>query len=167
MNPYFNKEALQFLENKMLPNMIFLLQSLSTAGNCDSSTGLSNKMVITSVVCLCQSLMSDFATPWTVAYQAPLSRGFSRQEYWSGLPFPFPITSVRTNNYFAGTGALNFPTDALLRCCVFNIFLKLNNHSNVLELLAASRNSLRFSFMMQKPILTFLLNQGVFSQQFY
>ena len=28
------------------------------------------------------------ATPWTVACQAPLSVGFSRQEYWSGLPFP-------------------------------------------------------------------------------
>ena len=35
--------------------------------------------------------MSDsFVTPWTVARQAPLSMGFSRQEYWSGLPFPFP-----------------------------------------------------------------------------
>ena len=31
-----------------------------------------------------------FATPWTVAHQAPLSRGFSRQEYWSGLPCPPP-----------------------------------------------------------------------------
>ena len=31
-----------------------------------------------------------FATPWTIAYQAPLSMGFSRQEYWSGLPFPSP-----------------------------------------------------------------------------
>ena len=31
-----------------------------------------------------------FGTPWTVAYQAPLSRGFSRQEWWSGLPFPSP-----------------------------------------------------------------------------
>ena len=29
-------------------------------------------------------------TPWTVAYQAPPSMGFSRQEYWSGLPFPSP-----------------------------------------------------------------------------
>ena len=29
-----------------------------------------------------------FATPWTVAYQASLSMGFSRQEYWNGLPFP-------------------------------------------------------------------------------
>ena len=31
-----------------------------------------------------------FATPWTVAYQAPLTMGFSKQEYWSGLPFPSP-----------------------------------------------------------------------------
>ena len=31
-----------------------------------------------------------FATPWTVVYQAPPSMGFSRQEYWSGLPFPSP-----------------------------------------------------------------------------
>ena len=31
-----------------------------------------------------------FASPWTVAHQAPLSMGFSRQEYWSGLPFPPP-----------------------------------------------------------------------------
>ena len=31
-----------------------------------------------------------FATPLTVAHQAPLSMGFSRQEYWSGLPFPSP-----------------------------------------------------------------------------
>ena len=36
-----------------------------------------------------------FATPWTVAYQAPPSMGFSRQEYWSGLPFPSP--SYRRN----------------------------------------------------------------------
>ena len=31
-----------------------------------------------------------FVTPWTVAYQAPPSMGFSRQECWSGLPFPSP-----------------------------------------------------------------------------
>ena len=31
-----------------------------------------------------------FATSWTIAYQAPPSMGFSRQEYWSGLPFPSP-----------------------------------------------------------------------------
>ena len=32
----------------------------------------------------------DFAAPWTVAHQASLSMGFSRLEYWSGLPFPSP-----------------------------------------------------------------------------
>ena len=31
-----------------------------------------------------------FVTPWTVAHQAPLSMEFSRQQYWSGLPFPSP-----------------------------------------------------------------------------
>ena len=37
------------------------------------------------------------ATPWTVAYQAPLSMGFSRQEYWSGVPLPSPTHLVKSN----------------------------------------------------------------------
>ena len=36
------------------------------------------------------SCVQLFATPWTVTYQAPPSMGFSRQECWSGLPFPSP-----------------------------------------------------------------------------
>ena len=36
------------------------------------------------------SFMSDSATPWTAAHQAPLPMGFPRQEYWSRLPFPPP-----------------------------------------------------------------------------
>ena len=39
---------------------------------------------------LSHSVTSTSATPWTVACQAPLSMGFPRQEYWSGLPFPSP-----------------------------------------------------------------------------
>ena len=35
------------------------------------------------------------ATPWTVAYQTPLSMGFSRQESWSGLPLPSPMDLKR------------------------------------------------------------------------
>ena len=35
------------------------------------------------------------ATPWTAAYQAPQSMGFSRQEYWSGLPWPSPLSLVK------------------------------------------------------------------------
>ena len=39
---------------------------------------------------LVTQLCPTLATPWTVAHQAPLSMDFSRQEYWSGLPFPPP-----------------------------------------------------------------------------
>ena len=41
------------------------------------------------IVCVL-SYVQLFATPWTVAHQAPLFMGFSRQEYWSRLPFPSP-----------------------------------------------------------------------------
>ena len=37
-----------------------------------------------------RSVVSDSVTPWTLAYQVPPSMGFSRQEYWSGLPVPSP-----------------------------------------------------------------------------
>ena len=37
-----------------------------------------------------------FATPWTVTSQAPPSMGFSRQEYWSGVPFPSPERPVKS-----------------------------------------------------------------------
>ena len=43
-----------------------------------------------SVKCESFSVVLLFATPGTVAHQAPLSMGFSRQEYWSGVPFPSP-----------------------------------------------------------------------------
>jgi len=39
------------------------------------------------------------ATPWTAAYQAPPSMGFSRQEYWSGVPLPSPILELK-KRYF-------------------------------------------------------------------
>ena len=37
--------------------------------------------------------------PWTVAHKAPPSMGFSRQEYWSGLPFPSPVCSSPDSSY--------------------------------------------------------------------
>ena len=39
-----------------------------------------------------------FATPWTAAYQAPPSMGFSRQEYWSGVPLPSPTFCLEVCN---------------------------------------------------------------------
>ena len=44
-------------------------------------------------MCVCAQSLSFvqlFATPWTIAYQVPLSMKFSKQGYWSGLPFPPP-----------------------------------------------------------------------------
>ena len=56
---------------------------------------ISDEMANSTICCcfllFCHSVVSDsLATPWTVACQAPLSMEFSRQEYWSGLPFPPP-----------------------------------------------------------------------------
>ena len=49
---------------------------------------------LTDLTLLLRVLVTQFAllsvTPWTVAHQAPLSMGFSRQEYWSEVPFPPP-----------------------------------------------------------------------------
>ena len=39
-------------------------------------------------------LCPTLATPWTAAYQAPLSMGFSRQKYWNGVPLPSPVDCV-------------------------------------------------------------------------
>ena len=47
-------------------------------------------------------------TPWTAAYQAPPSMGFSREEYWSGVPLPsrwYPNGGVTEENYLSFRGA--------------------------------------------------------------
>ena len=40
------------------------------------------------------------ATPWTAAYQVPPSTGFSRQEYWSGVPRPYPMFIISSKRHF-------------------------------------------------------------------
>ena len=57
------------------------------------------------------SRVQPLATPWTAAYQAPQSMGFSRQEYWSGVPLPSPISSssIWQNSHRAGL----LPWDAM------------------------------------------------------
>ena len=70
------KRAVTYLENNNNPKT----HSETANDDCWSK--------ITAV--LSHPAMSVFTTPWTVARRAPLSMGFSRQEYWSGLPSPSP-----------------------------------------------------------------------------
>ena len=58
--------------------------------------------------------MSDLVTPWTAAYQAPLSVGFSRQEYWSGVPLPSPEAAGGSRQGFlTEKKPVNLPLDFL------------------------------------------------------
>ena len=77
-------------------NWFFLTQTA-----CSSTFSLFHNSSICSVLLLLEHILQEntvkllrcvqlFAIPWTVAYQAPPSMEFSRQEYWSGLPFPSP-----------------------------------------------------------------------------
>ena len=63
------------------------------------------------VACLL-SRVQLFATPWTVAHQVPPSMGFSRQEYWSGVPLPTPLLWSATYKN------ASFLTDLWLECVV-------------------------------------------------
>ena len=66
----------------LLPYSPFLFFITHLWGRIYSNNGAGGGLVAQSCLTL--------ATPWTVTCQAPLSMGFSRQEYWSGLPFPSP-----------------------------------------------------------------------------
>ena len=55
----------------------------------DKTSTLCDRKGAALFVCSSLSCVRLFVTPWTVAFQAPLSLKFPRQEYWSGLPFPF------------------------------------------------------------------------------
>ena len=88
--------------------------------------------------CVCAYSLSPvrpFATPWPVAHQAPLSLGFSRQEYWSGLSCPPPgdlpdpgIESALTGRFFTIWATREAPGDAALIINLLSIlcyFLKI------------------------------------------
>ena len=90
MLPGLDKQAL----NSMVPaDMTFLwhLMVLSLLQH-NSLTSWHGSVLVRTCLSELKSLscVRLFATLWTVAYQVPLSMGFSRQEYWSGLPYPSP-----------------------------------------------------------------------------
>ena len=64
--------------------------------------------------------MSDLATPWTAAYQAPPTMGFSRQEYWSGVPLPSPIYTIDIDIMCEIDEEL-----ALIYCDFYSVYLRI------------------------------------------
>ena len=72
----------------------------------------------------CFSFVCVFVTPWTVAHQAAQSMRFSRQEYWSGLPFPSPVHEGEIESEVARScPTLSNPMDcSLLGSSVHEIF---------------------------------------------
>ena len=79
------------------------------------------------------------ATPWTVACQAPLSVGFSRHEYWNGLPFPSP-GDLHDPGIEPGSSALQVdslqsepPGNPQIHIYIFYIYLYIYTHTQTSE----------------------------------
>ena len=85
MKRHFTKEDTQPVKKHMKRH--FTKEDTQTV-----RTHMKRRAASLAIVHVCQSLgcVQPFATPWTVAHQAPLSMEFSRQEFWSGLPCPSP-----------------------------------------------------------------------------
>ena len=85
------------------------------------------------LTCMLLLLLSHFsrvqlcATPWAAAYQAPPPMGFSRQEYWSGVPLPSPA-ELRPNDKLISFKFCSFISSISVSqsiCCIYMLFLKL------------------------------------------
>ena len=103
--------------------------------------------------------MSDsFVTPWTVACQAPLSMGFPRQKYWSGLPFPSPGNLPNLGIEFASSA---WQRDSLPLSHLGGSYadLTLNSCSlisNESSLLPSNSNTFPTSFSLNSQVISYL-----------
>ena len=98
--------------------MNFSLNSYGRSG-CILSLGLSVYMCMLS----CFSCIQFFMTLWTVACQAPLSMGLSRQEYWSGLPCPSPGRVSQYSIHNSIIAMISSPCKFCSHCAHFSIKL--------------------------------------------
>ena len=87
--PAFSLLSLSSFPKKCLFQNDFHKKDLGSVTAVSTQSAVALKSFTNNLVCL---IAFDFLIPWTIARQAPLSMGFSRQEYWSGLPFPSPGT---------------------------------------------------------------------------
>ena len=80
-----------FAEGSSRPPRNWMLGEHRNQPNASVFKGVHHQSMDThTCVCVAISRVQLFCVPWTVTWQAPLSMGFSRQEHWSGLPFPTP-----------------------------------------------------------------------------
>ena len=77
---------------------LFMFKFLGN-GNTFSKVAALFSIVTSNACCQIASVVSDCVTPQTAAHQVPPSLGFSRQEHWSGLPFPSPIAMHESFNF--------------------------------------------------------------------
>ena len=88
--PYLSFDGWSIVECGLLTSPALIAELSISAFNYVRFSSYILVAVIVKVKVKSLSRVQLFATPWTVAYQAPPSMGFSRQKYWSGLPFPSP-----------------------------------------------------------------------------
>ena len=102
-------------------------------------------------VCVHTQTCPTLVTPWTVPYQAHLSMGFSRQEYWSGVPLPSPL-SLGPFLYF------KFPPLWLVNVLHSPFFLWNNNFAQIYQL----RSRRKTSYILQLSLTEF--TEGLFDR---
>ena len=94
LGKFYNKSDLESLKLSRSSKIKNIKQTVTAKGgsrrNDDSVQCVKLDRVLEQKKDIRLKLGQLFATPWTAACQAPLSMGFSRQQYWSGLPFPSP-----------------------------------------------------------------------------
>ena len=74
----------------MIPIQCLVIKTVIDPGEFKVWVPTLTELVALLLLLSCYVVSDSFATPWTAACQAPLSMGFPGQEYWNGLPFPFP-----------------------------------------------------------------------------
>ena len=86
------------VKKKKKKNPCFICKS-QLSSNCYTRIILLWQCLIGRCVHVCSVMPDSLATPWTVAHQAALPMGFSRQEYWSGLPFTYSRGSSQPKDW--------------------------------------------------------------------
>ena len=97
------------------------------------------------------------ATPWTAAYQAPLSMGFSRQEYWSGVPLPSPLSFLVCVYYFTDFDIVHF----------ISLFLVVILKVLTSKLSITKSNISIFVLLLNRPYIECLKSNNLFHATFF